>query len=507
MSRRIDLWLALSLFFASFALRMLIAAGYQFDGLYGQDSFAYFDFAQDIIEGYAPGKFFYPLGYTVLLAAGFAVFGASAQVGQIINLLLGGALAPLAYILARQTGCERFGAVVAAILVLACGQVFQSSIILMSDIPTLFWTSLSATFLLHYRETSRARWLAFSALTLALASITRWLALSLALPWTLTVLLIWRRRIRWRNGLVAALAALLIFVPQILYSFVNPQPILTHHWVEGWSLRNIFQREFNNVDGYFLYEQINAIFYAQVFYNAYYLAPIFAPFLLLGAGVILKERRFAVALILLGWILIPFIFLVGIPYQNIRYPLIIFPPAAVLAGIGLETVVKWMQELISKRLAARVGPRPAPTTNYVAYMGAAVFIVTGLVQTANASQPIIHTFITNQQRDRALAEWAQANIPSGATLYTFGVTLTLQHYTTLDVYEIFYETPETLAERWAVERAAGESGNDYLLLNVWDVNHQWDGREPQIAYQWLQDERGLIPMSRFGNFTLFKIAP
>jgi 4-amino-4-deoxy-L-arabinose transferase-like glycosyltransferase len=498
MSRRIDLWLILGLLVVSFALRALIVASYQFDGLYGQDPYAYFDFARAIVEGRDPGAFFWPLGYPALLISGFALFGVSAEIGQIINLLLGAALTPLVYILACQTGCGRFGAFVAGVLMLACGQALQSSLVIMSDIPTLFWTTLSAIFLLRYREINQVRWLALSALTLALACITRWLALSLALPWVLVVLWTWHWRVRWREWLLAAVAALIIFIPQILYSMSSPYPTLSHHWVEGWSPGNIFQREFNNVDGYYLYDQINAIFYAQVFHNAYYLAPIFAPFSLLGAGVILKQRRFSAAVILLGWLLIPYIFLVGIPYQNIRYPLILFPPAVVLVGVGMQAAVKWIQQVISRRQPGGAGLRSALI--YTIYIGTAIFLVIGLAQTASASRPIIHIFITNQQRDRALADWTQTNVPPDATLYTFSVTLTLQHHTSLNVYEIYYETPETLAEHWR-----GESDNDYLLINLWDITHQWEGLAPQIAYEWLRDERGLTELARYGNYTLFKI--
>src|SRR5262245_58292018 len=134
MSRRIDLWLIASLFLISLLVRTLIPVVYQFDGLYGQDSYAYYDFARAMVEGHAPSAFFWPLGYPALLASGFALFGENARVGLSINLLLGAALVPLVYILARQIGCERFGATIAALLMLACGQAFQSSIVLMSDI-------------------------------------------------------------------------------------------------------------------------------------------------------------------------------------------------------------------------------------------------------------------------------------------------------------------------------------------------------------------------------------
>jgi hypothetical protein len=80
------------------------------------------------------------------------------------------------------------------------------------------------------------------------------------------------------------------------------------------------------------------------------------------------------------------------------------------------------------------------------------------------------------------------------------LTLTLQYYTPFDVHEIYYETPQTLAENWQHGRI------DYLLINVWQIENQWEGREPQIAYHWLRDERGLTLIERYGNYTLFRVA-
>jgi hypothetical protein len=80
-----------------------------------------------------------------------------------------------------------------------------------------------------------------------------------------------------------------------------------------------------------------------------------------------------------------------------------------------------------------------------------------------------------------------------------GLTLTLQHRTELYVYELFYETPESLNLKWV------RGQTDYLLVNVWTIQNQWQGREPQSAYYWLRDERGLIRIGRLANYTLYRI--
>src|SRR5262249_6649498 len=148
---RADIMLVCLLFTASLLVHLWFLLPSPFDGLYGQDSYAYYDFAGEIRatigQGHILGPFFWPLGYPALLAAGFALFGSQATVGQAINIILGTALTPLVYILARQIGLRRFGALVAAVLITLNGQAIQSSIVLMSDIPGLFWATLSAALL------------------------------------------------------------------------------------------------------------------------------------------------------------------------------------------------------------------------------------------------------------------------------------------------------------------------------------------------------------------------
>ena len=108
--------------------------------------------------------------------------------------------------------------------------------------------------------------------------------------------------------------------------------MLDHAWVEGWSPANYLSREFSNVDGHFVYDQINALFYAHPYYDPYFLAPIFAPFILVGLWTLRRKR--VSLLLLLGWALLPLLFLAGIPYQNIRFPLIVVPAVASSPGSG-----------------------------------------------------------------------------------------------------------------------------------------------------------------------------
>lgn len=473
-------------------MRLAILAPTGFDGLYGQDAYAYYDFVHElrnaVNEGRTPGAFFWPLGYPILLLVALTLFGDHIAVAQGLNALLGAVLPPLVYILARAIGLRRTGALVAGLLMAICGQALQSSLVIMSDIPALFWATASAVSLIRYWKHPRqsSRWLALSIILLSIASITRWSYLILFIPWGISVGILWKGHIHWKAIALGLISLLAVLAPQLVYSRITASPGLSHEWAANWSLSHAFEREFTNIDGHFFYEQINAVYYAQAIHGLYFMPPFLSVFIPFG---LLKRPPGWIA-ILGGWMVLPYLFLCGIPYQNIRFILIVFPPVALLVGAGIETVIRWMEKV-------KIRQYPFPTV--LATLAALVIVAYGAGQTLTTAQESVRTFIERQQADKAVAQWISHYIPGGSNVYTFGLTLTLKHYTNLMVFELYYETPETLKTRWLPGQG------DYLLLNLWDITYQWAGREPDIAYHWLSDQRGLTRLGQYGNYTLFRI--
>lgn len=472
-------FILLALFGAGIGLRMLILANQQFDGLYGQDAYAYYDFADELRfaagTGSAPPAFFWPLGYPAVLAGAFALFGTTPEIGQAVNIVLAALVPLLVYGIARQMNFGQSAAFAAALIVVCCGQVLQSSVVMMADIPALFWATLSACTLLAYRQHRHLHWLIIAAAALALACISRWLYLILFIPFGALYLLM---RGSVRHAVMAGLCASLVFLPQFAYSLHSPFPVFNHAWVQGWSPSNAFQREFVNVDGAFTYQQPNAIFYGQPFNDPRYLAPILTPMLVMGLWALRKRGQLLT--LLGGWALLPYIFLTGIPYQNIRFPLIVVPATALLCGAGIAYTVKRMPRSF----------RPLVLGGFVGLSAAWML---------GAGTALTRDFIGWQAQDRAVAEWTAGQLPDGVTIYTFDITLTLRHRTSFRVVDLYYETPETLRAKWEYGR------EDYLLLNLWQLQSQFQGREPYIAAYWLQTYRGLDRLGQYGNYSLFRV--
>jgi hypothetical protein len=100
----------------------------------------------------------------------------------------------------------------------------------------------------------------------------------------------------------------------------------------------------------------------------------------------------------------------------------------------------------------------------------------------------------------AAARWVEDNVPADATVITFGVTLTMQHRTELEISEIYHLTPETLHE--LVE----SQPHLYLFLDLENINSQWEGLSPQQNYLWLRENGRLTEIDRYPPYTLFEVA-
>lgn len=471
----------LILFAIALIVRIGIIALYDFDGLYGQDAFAYFDFAQDIIyfaeTGNAPPPFFWSIGYPAQLAIGFAIFGASELTALNLSIIMGSFLPVLVYVLGLQLNLRSAYAFFAGLLMVFSGQALQSSLVIMSDIPALFWSLLSIITLLRYIAGHKRRWLVLCAVCVSIAALTRFVYLTMLPVYGLMLLSHWRHRIRWLDLLAAAIIGFIPIIPQLIFNQVNPTLLLNHSWVQGWSPLNIFGQNFVNIDGTFHYEKINALFYTYPMYDVSYLSPLLTLFVFIGIIALIYQKYWIPTLLLLSWIGLPYLFIAGVPYQNIRFSLIFFPAITLLIGISLQFIVD--------------------SSHKIRWILAIVCLI-GLAHTALTGIDYAKSFVEKHQSEKAIVGWLADKVPSDATLYTFGSTLTLEHYADYNLIEIFYESPNTLNQRWFRGRA------DYLLLNIWQIENQWQDRDPQANYHWFRDERGLTKIDKLGNLTLFE---
>jgi 4-amino-4-deoxy-L-arabinose transferase-like glycosyltransferase len=481
------------------ALLVRVVAGvvFRFDGLYGQDPYAYYNYAQQLARALAAGEqppaFFWPLGYPLLVAVASTVTGWRPLAGQSVSILAGASLAPLVYLLVLAIRPRAAaGALAAGLVAATAAQLTLSSLSVMADTAGLAWATLSAWAMLRYLRRLTPGWLALAALTLGLAVITRWVSGLLVIPWAAAAFLTWRadgRSWPWRLGQMglAVLAGGLAVGLQLLLSLVQPGAYTGDLQVVSWNPANAWLRSVTNPDGTFHYHWPAALFYAQPIFHPRYIFPLLVPFWLAGLAFFwrYRQRHVGQAALIVGWAVVVYIFLAGLSWQSWRFPLTFFPSLVVLTGLGFQAA--WQK---ASGLRARQSLRQLILLGWLAVslVGTLAWNLRDVRNFANWSNDLI-----------AAAHWTEAQLPPDAMVITFSLTLTLENRTGLDVEEIYHLDEAELAQL-VEERPAL-----YLLLDLDNVASQWVGLSPADNLAWLRQNTRLVELDTWPPFTLFRI--
>ena len=499
-----------------FTLALLVRLAFigltQFDGLYGQDAFAYFGYAHVLLQStralHMPAPFAWPLGFPALIALNFAMLGVAPVAAQLVSLVTGAMIAPLVYLLAREVllglpghsdidepldSIAAFlradtGPIVAGLTAAVSGQVIQSSIVTMADAPAAFWSVLSALALLRYARTRAGRWWFFSASTLLLALLTRWLFGALLVPWSLVFLHVWWRAPgtisqRAHKALLHAVLPILCALPVMVvqWNALVPSTSLNHAWVTAWSAANVFKRNFDTPDGHFDYPLPVGIFYAQPLVHPFYLFPFLLPFWTAGVWA-LRRAPPTSRLILWGWPLAVYLFLLGIPYENFRFGLALWPPLAVLTGVGFD----WLW-----------GRLPVHRNWHAVMLGMAAISMLGMLAwTGRGLEPIV----IGKNETLTVVRAVSAQLPGDATLIALGLGGFFTQYEPDVNYVELYNQSSTSLERYICARSPV-----FLLIEPGVIATQWAKREPELNVNYLREHAGLQELRKFGSLTLYQV--
>lgn len=505
----------------------------RFDGLYGQDSYAYFDYAtgslrQALLQLQPPPPFAWPPGYPLLVALASFALDVTPRAGQVVSLLAGALVPIFTALLAYEVwskGWERgaegqeagrresraaghvsrftFHAVplLAGLLAALVGQLWQSSVVVMADSTGLAAATLGMWALARYgrydAKPSSMAWLLFAAAALAFAILARWAYALVAIPATAYALLLARlgRRKAISHSLAAALVVMVVLSPMWLPALGawasatgEAMPFAVDLHVYSWNPLNALRRQFVTADGLLSYSWPNGLWYALAPAHRFYFTPLLAPLLIPGLWAVLRRRAAGPLFLLVGWAAVIFLFHAGAPWQNFRFNLAHLPPLAILLASGVETAAAWLASRLHSQFARRL-----------ALLLLSGYLLAGMLLMAYGGRALTRGFVDRKNADLALVRQVEAEVPPGADLVTFGLTLTFQHNSHLPTYEIFYLDQPALAQLTSSGRPL------YVLLDLENVERQWQGRPPQVNYRWLQQNTTLRPGAEFAPYTLFEV--
>jgi hypothetical protein len=334
-----------------------------------------------------------------------------------------------------------------------------------------------------------------------LAVVTRWIYALLALPFAAYGLHQSRQgRTPWPSLLPPVLGGLGVLLPQVWLSLDRPGSLM-HSWLTNWRPGNAFERQFEHIDGRYFYPLPVGLYYLQPLIHPTYMVPLLGLAALWGIRHLWRERRlegdWGPLILLAGWLGVVYLFLAGIPYENFRFGLTLYLPALLLAGVGIETLRSEPPVFVLRRLSTRLSRRTWTRGIYV--VAAVCLLGMGVWGVHSAGR-----FLSAQNQSKLITQQVAHILPKDATVLAFGLTLTLQHYTDLNVVELYSLDEETLNAVTA--SGALRRPPVYLLLDLESVAHQWQDRPPEIHYEWLRMHRELTPVADFPPYSLFLIS-
>jgi Dolichyl-phosphate-mannose-protein mannosyltransferase len=517
------LWLLL----LALVVRALAIVCTQHDGLYGQDAYSYLDCAREIAH-FLPGElpcrsFFWPLGYPALASVFMRATG-TARGAQLASVAVGAAIAPLVYWLAIQVespgvrrAAIRRAAVAAGLCAALGGMLLQSSIVIMSDAAGLFWATLSASVLLRWGQTTRTTrsyWLLLIAgiAALALAAVTRWIYGGLLIPFAAFIVVVARRQYvagrsvdsasrggASRAAIVPVVVAGLVFSsivgPQLYVSEVNGAPALGHAWVVNWSPVNALHTSFDTPDGHADYRVPPLIFFAAPLFHPLFLCPLLTVCVFIGAW---QLRRSPALVLLGGWAATLYLYLIGIPFENLRFGLAFFTPVAVLAGIGVFSV-PIPGRLLAAVSAWRSRRGATAATDGATAMPQWLLLALSLALAAPFTLRALVRLHSSHASEIAAVRFVQSRVPADATVVTFDLSMSLEYRTRLKIVDLYAQTPALLRQS-----ACGKSIS-YLYVEQAKLESQWTGRSPAENFHWLQDHADLQDAGQYGDWRLYRI--
>ena len=451
----------------------------RFDGLYGQDSFAYLGLAESLADPVtrldalasrtSPG---YPMA--MLLAP-----GRDGRAGQWVSLaaailLVLGCSMLLAEVEPEVSWSERL---LTSLAISCCGVVWQLAISVMSDIWTMALVVWSLV--LWVRSTRSPKWqplLALGALLMGCAIIARPAALILIPIAGLVELLAWRDQGVGRRLSRAAVAVLVVLPLGVVWLLSPADVAMTQHGaLADWRLDHVFgfgqaadQRGWGGV------LRSSVLFY--VFGPAH--PEVLGVLALLAPIGLIRVARSGPALLTLVmvvvWPALVAFFLAGFSHRNPRFALMLLAPLAMLVGLGL------------RELAMR-----GETWRGWALAG----VVLGVVVQLTSGAQRVSDFVSWKDDDLAAVRHAEAHTAPGDVIVAFGVTATADHYTEREVIELY------TVDRARFQQVMAEPKRHHVLVDREDVAVR--RRDEQVARDLAELEAaGWMPVHRTGRWTL-----
>jgi len=454
-----------------------------FDGLYGQDAYAYFDQAvalrAALLQGIpVPPGFHWPQGYPALVTLMSLAVGGGPAAAQMVSLLMGSLVPPMTFLVGRRllpSGNDG-AAVLAAILMAIGSQSNLSSIVSMSDASAMALILLSMYTVLEFSDAPRRRSVLVLATLLGFAAVaTRWASIlvgpALAVPalWGLA------RGQRSRILRSVSIAGAFAISGAFLFVLIGVAAFDFSIYFRDWNLLNAVWGPIPQIPPDSLAAKApGLVYYLAPLYHPAFLGPLLGPLAGWGLWRLWRDNDRNRSLTLVLWAVIPLFFFSGLPIRSLRFVLTNAVPLTLMAAWGVCTLL------------------PKPKVGRVAR---GIIVLSLVVITAWSVFSVVR-FTSAQAQITKTTEAVGALLPDNAIVLAFEITAALDHRTDLEAVELFLENPASL------ETLINKGRPVYLVTRPLHIEARWHDQAPGINTRWLEGHGSLRKIESWGPFRL-----
>ncbi len=439
-----------------------------FDGLYGQDSYEYYRFTKAvhhfIATGEYPGAFFWPVNYP-LVGAFFSFVLPTAWALQLVSF---GAFILTLILLKKLLDAEfpeqKNAGLYLLITAVLSPYFFRASLLEMSDMLATLFVLLAIYLWKAYQPTLKKQYAFLFALTAALAFLTRYVALLVLIPFGFQLLVLFWKEKQAKTFLISVVIFVLACLPQFILQTDSVQEYTNQLVILDWNIVHFFQSQFVTHNGQLNHPYINLM---------YVFAPVFHPgYLASGIGLVFFLFRYRskpatpslfMRLLLVSTVLYLF-FLGGIPTQNMRFFIPIFPLVVLLLYKGYL-------------LAQEKLPKPF---FLILYLGAAL----GQITYFSISFSKLYA---RHHLEKSMATFIK-DIPGEQPVYSFAVEGMLQtRGIERPVKSLYYEQYNQFET------------DALVVFNLEQFQDQWKGQNPMLNWNQMQKTHSVQELKDFGQ--------
>jgi len=438
-----------------------------FDGMVGQDSYAYVDYGNAIkhalLTSTHPGDFAWPQGYPLL---GTIVSFIGISVGTALQLISALSLSIsliIVYKIIREIYPDTSTTSLLIYLILFgifSPYYLRNGMLTMSDTLSCCLVIASLYFGYLYTQKQKLLHLTFFVMVSSFSLFVRYPSALVLVPVAIFVLYTWVKSIRKPLHFIVLIVPVLIYLLHTYFE-QNTTGFLNHEAINFWNIKNYFSSTFTTNQGTFNFLVPNLIFvFSPLAHYGFMLLGL--PFLFL----LVKQKQFVHTYIYLSVtsFLVYALFVAGIDTQNARHLLLLYPLVLVLGFYGfnylynLKGIKKYRVILIS--------------LGFVFQLALCALAFKTIFIRNNLEQYIAKTLENYDNK----------------TLYGFDIDIALNSR----------GVPQNIVNLWYEEYTDFEKGA-LVLFNEERFKTQWEGENPMINWNNLKQNYTLTELEEFNN--------